>query len=196
MNPCLPHQRRFIWSRRLWAVTIITAFIESASVNAQDRPQLGILGREATTWAVSRWLNLPAGKTSIDIGDYKGKTLYLYGFQSWCPGCHAHGFPTLQKIIERFGDDPKVGIVAIQTTFEGFGTNTFDRAKEVAKRYGLKIPVGQSGSAGVSSVFMRNYRTGGTPWTVIVGPDGVVRYNDFHIEASEAIRLIESLSRS
>jgi len=152
-------------------------------MNAQDRPQLGILNHEAPGWGVSEWINLPADKTDLNIGDYKGKTLYLYGFQSWCPGCHARGFPTLQKIIERFGDDPKVGIVAIQTVFEGFGTNTFDRAKEVAQRYGLKIPVGQSGNAGAPSALMRSYRTGGTPWTVIVGPDGIVRFNDFHIEA-------------
>lgn len=194
MNLRLPHRRRFLWSSRLWAVSIIIALLNLRGMNAQDRSPPGILGLPAPEWGVAQWVNLPPGTNTLDIGDYKGRTLYLYGFQSWCPGCHAHGFPTLQKIIEHFGNDPKIGIVAIQTTFEGFGTNTFDRAKEVARRYGLKIPVGQSGSTGEPSSFMRSYRTGGTPWIIIIGPDGVVRYNDFHIKVSEAIRLMESLS--
>jgi len=179
-----------------WVSVLTLAACVSISGSAQERPAPGILGQEAPEWAVTEWINLPGGKTSLDIGDYKGKTLYVYGFQSWCPGCHRHGFPTLQKVIEQFGDVPEVGIIAIQTSFEGFGTNNFERAKEVAKRYRLKIPVGQSGTAGSPSQFMRNYRTGGTPWTIIVGPDGIVRFNDFHMDPSEAIRLIEDLSNT
>ncbi|MDP6360864.1 MAG: hypothetical protein QF473_37475 [Planctomycetota bacterium] len=40
---------------------------------------------------------------------------------------------------------------------------------------------------------MRNYRTGGTPWTIIIDRKGKVRYNDFHIQPAAAIRLFEEL---
>jgi hypothetical protein len=40
---------------------------------------------------------------------------------------------------------------------------------------------------------MRSYRSGGTPWTVIIDPDGWVAYNHFHIEAESAAALIEKL---
>jgi thiol-disulfide isomerase/thioredoxin len=40
---------------------------------------------------------------------------------------------------------------------------------------------------------MIDYRTGGTPWTVIIDRDGVVRYNDFHIGVEEAAALIQRL---
>jgi len=40
---------------------------------------------------------------------------------------------------------------------------------------------------------MRNYRSGGTPWTVIIDPQGAIAYNDFHIEAGSAAALIEKL---
>ena len=32
---------------------------------------------------IKQWSNLPEGKEGIDLADYKGKTVYLYCFQSW-----------------------------------------------------------------------------------------------------------------
>ena len=70
------------------------------------------------TGPAGQWLNLPSGKKKIDIQDYQGKVLYLFCFQSWCPGCHSSGFPTLQKVMSRFKDNDDVAFVAIQTVFE------------------------------------------------------------------------------
>ena len=122
--------------------------------------------------------------------------IYLYCFQSWCPGCHSRGFPTLKKIINEYAGDDSVGIVAVQTTFEGYSSNTFEHAKAIAKKYDLHIPIGQSGANGSRSIMMRNYRTGGTPWTIIIDKNGVVRYNDFHITPENASKLIRKLKSS
>lgn len=153
----------------------------------------GIDNQPAPAWTVDAWINLPDGATSLDVTDLKGKVVYLYCFQSWCPGCHRHGFPTLQKLIKAFEGDDSVAFVAVQTTFEGFQTNTADRAWETARRYDLTIPVGHSGINGTRSQLMSDYRTGGTPWTVIIDPDGVVRYNGFHPKLEDATELIRSL---
>ena len=40
---------------------------------------------------------------------------------------------------------------------------------------------------------MINTRSGGTPGTVIIDPEGKVVYNDFHLEADSAAALIEKL---
>ena len=40
---------------------------------------------------------------------------------------------------------------------------------------------------------MKNYRSGGTPWAVIIDPQGMVAYNDFHIDTDNALKLIEKL---
>ena len=157
------------------------------------KPKRGVLGEKAPSLGVTTWLNLPEGKDSLDVSDYKGKVVYLYGFQSWCPGCHKYGFPTLTKLIEHYKNNNEVAFVAVQTVFEGFSTNTPQRAKETAQRYGLTIPVGHSGSANERSTVMLRYRTGGTPWTVIIDREGTVRYNDFHIAPNDAIALIGSL---
>ncbi|MCH7870168.1 MAG: TlpA family protein disulfide reductase [Planctomycetes bacterium] len=160
---------------------------------AAQRAAPGILNKPAPGWGVKKWLNLADGVRSLDVSDFKGKVLYLYCFQSWCPGCHSHGFPTLQKMIKRYQGNDDVVFVAVQTVFEGFGSNTFEHAKRIAKRYDLDIPIGQSGENGKRSPLMRAYRTGGTPWTVIIDRNGVVRFNDFHAKEPQASELIDRL---
>jgi len=102
----------------------------------------------------------------------------------------------LQAVRDRFRDDPDVAFVAIQTVFEGYASNTFERGREVMAKFGLEdVPMGQSGGPGEPSKFMRRYRTGGTPWTVVVAPDGSVVWDGFHIGSSDAVALIERLSQ-
>lgn len=142
---------------------------------------------------MTQWFNLPAGRKSVDVDDYRGKVVFLYCFQSWCPGCHRQGFPTLRSLIRHYADHEDVVFLAVQTTFEGFGTNTAQAAQKTGDRYGLRIPVGQSGASGKPSAIMRNYRTGGTPWTVVIDRQGIVRHNDFHLQPQQAITLMDKL---
>lgn len=48
-----------------------------------NRPKGGIEGQKAPAWSSAEWQNLPEGKTSLDIGDFSGKVVYLFFFQSW-----------------------------------------------------------------------------------------------------------------
>jgi thiol-disulfide isomerase/thioredoxin len=171
-------------------VALLSLTLVAPRSAAQSR---GILGNEAPSFGVTKWINLPDGKRTIDIDDFRGKVLYLYCFQSWCQGCHSRGFPTLQQLIKDYEGVDEVAFVAVQTVFEGFSTNTPDRAWSTAERYDLSIPVGHDGSGGVRSKLMGRYRTGGTPWTVIVDKQGVVRSNDFHVDAAAAHQLIDAL---
>ena len=164
-----------------------------AQLQAQEKPERGIIGKEAPSWSVSQWYQLPSDKESIDVDDYSGKVTYLYFFQSWCPGCHKQGFPTLQELTKKYKDDPDVAFVAIQTTFEGYKVNTADKLKDMATRYDLTIPFGQSKGLKGTPEIMRKYRTGGTPWAVIIDKQGVVRFNDFHISPTDAAAEIEKL---
>lgn len=164
--------------------------IVSQVASAQSR---GIVGKKAPDWKTSEWYQLPEGKKSLSPSDYKGKVIYLYFFQSWCPGCHRSGFPTLKKMSQQFSENPDVVFLAIQTTFEGHSINDASKLKATADRYQLKIPFGQSAGKSGTPDIMKKYRSGGTPWTVIIDKEGKVRYNDFHISAEKATRLIQSL---
>ena len=156
--------------------------------------RLGIVGQAAPAWQVDRWFHLPGGMKALEPADLEGRVIYLYFFQSWCPGCHSHGFPSLQAVEERFRDDPEVVFVAVQTVFEGHGTNTEGRARDTVEEYGLHIPVGHAAGEGDRSPgIMRRYRTGGTPWTVVIDRGGRVRFNGFTIEPEAAISMVEKL---
>jgi len=95
-------------------------------------------------------------------------------------------------VREQFADDPNVAFIAIQTVFEGFDVNTFERAQEVAQQYGLEIPFGHDpGPDGQRSLVMQRYRTAGTPWTVLIDRQGRVQFNDFRADAAEMARMIQ-----
>ena len=154
----------------------------------------GIQGKKAPEIKVDQWVSLPKGSKAPTPESLKGKVIYLYCFQSWCPGCHSSGFPTLQKVSQHFRGDDDVQCITVQTVFEGFHTNTPQKALAMANKYKLTgIPVGHSGSKGKESSIMAKFRTRGTPWTIIIGKDGIVKYNSFHIKPNTAIQLIEKL---
>jgi len=171
--------------------TVLTAYTAQA-----EKPKGGILGQKAPAISADQWVSLPVGTKAPTPESLKGKVIYLYCFQSWCPGCHSSGFPTLQKVSTHFKDDKAVQCITIQTVFEGFGTNTSEKALAMAKKYNLTgIPIGHSGSKEKRSAIMSGFKTRGTPWTIIIGKDGIVKYNAFHIKPEAAIKLIDKLKK-
>jgi len=169
--------------------------LATIDLTAQEKPTRGIVGAAAPSWEIQQWEQLPDDKETLDVSQLRGKVIYLYCFQSWCPGCHRHGFPTLVEVRKHFQDDPLVTFVAVQTTFEGEHINTFENAQNTVTKFGLTLPVGQSGGTNQRSALMKSYRTGGTPWTIIIDRKGIARFNDFHITPKEAIARIDKLKK-
>ena len=170
-----------------------TALLLPATAKAAKH-QYGIAGKEAPELAITDWIDGAGKTTSFKLADHKGKFVFMEFWQSWCPGCHAHGFPTLKKISDAFSDNEHFVAVAIQTTFEGHTTNTSDKMREIQNQYDLDIIFGHD--AGDPEVAhghpktMIDYRSGGTPWAVMISPEGKVLFNDFHINGEGAIRLL------
>lgn len=154
----------------------------------------GIAGRPAPEFRVDDWLANVDSDDGLRLADIEEPIVYLYNFQSWCPGCHSHGFPTLNAVKAHFeaaGQDHLIRFVAVQTVFEGHDTNTADAALDSVARHGLSdIALGHESGA---PTIMADYGTGGTPWTVIIGPgpDRVVLDNGFQFELEDLIDLIE-----
>lgn len=102
-------------------------------------------------------------------------------------------------MTEIYEADQKVAFIAVQTVFEGYDTNTRDKLRQNQLKYEVNIPMAHAPGdpdTGDMPEIMKQYRSGGTPWTVIIDTAGTVAFNAFHIEASEAIELINRLSVS
>ncbi len=106
------------------------------------------------------------------------------------------GFPTLKKLSEAFKDNDAVTFLAVQTVFEGYSFNSPEKLRKNQLKYDVKIPMahapGNKDTHEIPSI-MRHYRSGGTPWAVIIDQNGTVIYNHFHIEIDQAMTLINRL---
>ena len=152
----------------------------------------GIIGQSAPELDVSQWIDANGKPSSFKLADHKNKFIFMEFWQSWCPGCHKHGFPGLKKISDAFKDNEHFVAVAIQTTFEGFSTNTADKMQEIQQQYKLNITMGHdAGDEENHPKTMRDYRSGGTPWAVLISPEGKVIYNDFSVDPESAIKYIK-----
>lgn len=106
------------------------------------------------------------------------------------------GFPTLQKLTQTYKNQNQVKFLAVQTVFEGYAYNSRDKLRKNQLEWGLNIPMAHAAGNPLTHEIpeiMKQYRSGGTPWSVIIDPKGVVAYNNFHIEPPQAIALIDQL---
>lgn len=166
--------------------------MRAPAVTAQNHTQYGITGQTAPELAVSGWTDEKGAATTFSIEDSHGKWVFLKCWQAWCPGCHSSGFPTLQAVQKAFHGHPEVAIAAVQTVFEGFDSNTQDKVAEMRDRYELVIPMGHdAGNADKRPSTMVSYRTGGTPWLILIDPGGKVVFNDFQVQTDKLIEYID-----
>lgn len=167
----------------------------SAAIAQETRPTRGIETELAPELEVDYWIDQQGKPGSFSIKESRGKWVFLKFFQNWCPGCHSSGFPTLKAFADKYGDHPDVAIAAVQTVFEGYSSNTVEAVRELQLRYELPIAMGHDqGTAEPKALpsTMKNYRSGGTPWLVLIAPDGKVRYNDFHVSRDSLIEYMDA----
>ncbi|MDJ0831925.1 MAG: redoxin domain-containing protein [Gammaproteobacteria bacterium] len=187
-----------MFSRRTLLKSGLAAFsslsLPSALASAQG---YGIAGKQAPELKVNYWIDTQGNETedTFRLSDHQGKWVFLKCFQSWCPGCHSHGLPAVKKISDALADNPEVVFAGIQTVFEGRSVNTIDKVIKTQKQYGLNFPMGHD--PGVErSLTMIDYRTGGTPWMILISPSRQVVYNDFSINADKAIEFLQQATAS
>lgn len=189
-----PSRRRFLQQTATASTLVATSsFAACALGQSEPRPKPGIEGQKAPELEVDYWIDAEGKPGSFSMAESKGKWVFLKCFQNWCPGCHKSGFPTLKAFSDRFNDHPDVAIAGIQTVFEGYSSNTQDAVRELQLRYKLPIIMGHDpGNPDTEeySSTMVNYRTGGTPWLILVNPDRVVVFNQFHVNTEALIEYV------
>ncbi|MDY0885884.1 peroxiredoxin family protein [Dongia soli] len=156
----------------------------------------GIVGLPAPALEHIRWIDENGDERSpLTLAELGQGFKILYFFQDWCAGCHAHGFPTFVTLAEELRDKG-VGLAAIQTVFEGWESNTFDRLRDNQRRYRLHIPFGHAvadpASVDAAPAIMTAYRSGGTPWFVVIAPNGRVLYDGFQLDAEGIVQALRA----
>jgi thiol-disulfide isomerase/thioredoxin len=150
--------------------------------------KIGINHQQAPELRVPKWIG-PTGAvmaplTLADLGD--GMKI-LFCFQDWCPGCHSRGFPTLRVLVDRLANKG-VGFAAIQTAFRSNAKKeSGDQTAKNQALYRLEIPFGYDPvpDGADQPTVMADYRTAGTPWFIVINPEGEVIYNDFRLNAAK-----------
>jgi len=153
----------------------------------------GIEGQEAPEIKLDYWIDANGDPGQFSVLESRGKWVFLKCFQDWCPGCHRSGFPTLQAFSKRFHNHPDVAIAGIQTVFEGHHTNTLEDVRKLQLRYELPIVMGHDPGDPETDkrpVTMVNYFTGGTPWLILINPEGTVVYNNYHVDSGKLIEYV------
>ena len=152
-----------------------------------------LVGNKAPELTLDDWSFLGKGQAAPRLKDYQGKVVYLYCYQSWCPGCHKSGFPALKKISDEFNANDDIAFFVIQTVFEGFTTNTEDKIADTRKKYDLDLPFAHDDGGGKGSALMRDYQTRGTPWHIIIDKQGRVVFCGFHVDPEKTIASLKQL---
>ena len=191
LAPLSPGRRRVL--TLLGALGLASVAAPMAERAAEQR--FGIVGRTAPEIQASSWIGPDGEPTTFSMAEITGRWVYLKCFQSWCLGCHEHGFPTLARVSEAFAGDERVAFIGLQTVFEGFWTNTADKVRDIQQRYALHMKMGHDAGDPKGDhrpATMRRYRTGGTPWIVLIEPGGRVVHNGYHVDPDRVIAFLET----
>ena len=186
-------RRKFLHQAAAASGTLALSSMLAGKAFAQ--PSRGIEGYKAPEIKLDYWIDGDGKPADFSVTGSRGKWVFLKCFQNWCPGCHSSGFPTLQAFAERFHGHPEVAIAGIQTVFEGFRSNTVDDVRKLQLRYDLPVIMGHdpgNEDTHTRPVTMQAYRTGGTPWLILINPDGTVVFNDFHVDRKKLIEYVGS----
>lgn len=182
--------RRQILKSSLLALGALATTHTTRVIAAEN--QYGIVRQRAPELKVDFWIDEQGKETDFKLADHHGKWIFLKGFQSWCPGCHSHGLPALKKISDALAGNPDVVFAGIQTVFEGRWINTQGKVRDTQLKYDLKLPMGHDPGVDGRSYTMNDYRTGGTPWMILINPQRIVIYNDLSINADKAIEFLKA----
>lgn len=138
--------------------------------------------------AASQWFNTAEPLT---LHKLRGRVVLLHAFQMLCPGCVSHGTPQTQRAFTLF-HNTDLAVVGLHTVFEHHAAMGPISLEAFIHEYRLTFPIGvdQAGESNPIPVTMRRYQMRGTPTTIVIGRDGVIRHHGFGQEEDMALGAI------
>lgn len=123
-----------------------------------------------------------AGKI-IDLGDLRGKVVFLNFWATWCPPCRAE-MPSINKFYEQFKTDQDVVFILVDADSD------FNGAQQYMDKRGYKLPV-YAAASGVPEVLF----DGKLPTTLVFDKAGRVSFQESGAADYASPRFIEFIKK-
>lgn len=164
-----------------------------------DIERLELVGTAAAPITAPRWLNMPAGSTSLDL---KGQVTLVEFSAHWCIPCKK-SYPAVNRLRQKYGPQGFRAVMATQLYGYFERETNMPPATELARdktyfaEYHLDVPIAINDDASTSDDPNElHYKVIGLPQIVIADRKGIIRYiTAGYTDSNEAAfaRVIETL---
>ena len=113
---------------------------ESEAAETDSEPEGAQDGEDKILPAIDFTLTDQFGKTH-SLSDYKGKTIFLNFWATWCPPCRAE-MPDIQKVYETYSTEGDDALIVLGVAAPGYGNEKDEEGiKNFLKENGYTYPV-------------------------------------------------------
>jgi len=163
--------KKHFWNGLFLAVLLVLLFVPSAKAYLmQGLMQVGLFKPHTETTAQGKATDLSGIKfkdaegNTIDLGDLKGKVIFLNFWATWCPPCQAE-MPSVNQLYEQFKNNKDVVFLFVDADGD------FAKAKKFMDRKKYNLPVYSIGSSVPEEIFK-----GSLPTTIVFDKEGRISY--------------------
>ncbi|WP_127592324.1 redoxin domain-containing protein [Paenibacillus lautus] len=154
----------FVWVIYDFASTSASQKEAIVSPNVEGKPEAVAEGLKPGLRAPDFTLMNREGQ-EIKLSDYRGQTVLLNFWASWCPPCKVE-MPYMQDFYDKYQDENVIILAVNMTHLE----NSMSEVQSFVEKNGLTFPVlyDQNGTS------TRQYEVVAYPTTYVISPDGII----------------------
>lgn len=143
------------------------------------------MSRPAPELIVEKWFNT---EKSLSLAGLRGRPVLIHAFQMLCPGCVIHAIPQARKVAQVF-QKSDLAVIGLHAVFEHHAAMTPVSLEAFLHEFGIAFPVGIDKASENSPIpqTMAAYGFQGTPSTVLIDREGLIRYQGFGQEDDLAL---------
>lgn len=163
--------KKHFWNGVFIAILLVLLFVPSAkALLMQGMMQIGLFKPHAEAAMKGKVMDLngirfkDAEGRLTDLGDLKGKVIFLNFWATWCPPCQAE-MPSVQKLYEQFKDHQEVVFLFVDADGD------FEKARKFMTRKKYSLPL-----YAVAGNIPEEIFKGALPTTLVFDKEGRISY--------------------
>lgn len=126
----------------------------------------------------------------VSLADYKGKTVILDFWATWCAPCKA-SFPAMQLAQNKYKDDPNVKFLFIHTWERGGDATKDAKAFIESMKYTFHVLMDLKDPQSRQNKVVSSYNVKGIPAKFVIDPNGNIRFKMMGFEGSNEAAVAE-----